>query len=387
MTFVNYFTCRTQRVQLKTDTEKEGKENFGVLLSGKGASIIPKKRNARHMDAETNIQSFIDHAEHPEGMMDDMNSDANDFNNLIQEENRDALKYLIAKYKDEMLFMLETGLNLVIYGIGSKINFMKKFTMGLKGSPMLIVNGFHPGLTLKTALKELTGHINHYYIKPATSTLKMQHKFFSMHDNIEYLMKILSITSLGIPKIYIIITSLDGGNLKSLELQRHLSILARCEKIGIIVTVDTLKPAAFWDDAVLDRYNFVFYQIDTYEEFHLEKSLSTPLFSLKNEREELGLSYVLKSFTSYQVEVIRMIAKFQLDNPHEPGIKEKELFENCIEQTILSDLKTLKDLLHEVRDHKLLFEKEDKDGNSYLYLKLKSNILEKIVNNQFNNTD
>ena len=129
---------------------------------------------------------------------------------------------------------------------------------------------------------------------------------------------------------------------------------------------------------MLDRYNFVFYQVDTFEEFHLEKSLSTPLFSMKNEREELGLSYVMKSFTEYQVSVMRIIAKFQLDNPHEPGIKEKDLYEECVEQCLLSDIKTMKELLREVRDHKLLFEKEDKDGHSYMYLKLKSNVLEKI---------
>jgi hypothetical protein len=303
------------------------------------------------------------------------------------EDNKNYMQIVHAEVRDEMMFMLETGLNLVLYGVGSKINFMKKFTQSLKGSPILCINGFHPGITLKTALKELTTFINDNYVKGTKSGLREMKKFFCMHDNIEYLLKTLSLEVLNIPKIYIIIMSLDGGNLKSLELQRHLSILARCEKIGIIVTTDTLKPGAFWDDSVLDRYNFVFYEINTYEEFHLEKSLSTPLFSMKNEREELGLSYVLKSFTQYQVSVIRIIAKFQLDNPHEIGIKEKELYEECVEHTLLSDIKTLKDLLREVRDHKILFEKEDKDGNTFMYLKLKSNILEKIINNDLNNDD
>ena len=209
-----------------------------------------------------------------------------------------------------------------------------------------------------------------------------------MHENIDYLLKMWSIESLAIPKIYIVIISLDGGNLKSLELQRHLSVLSRWNKFGFIATTDTLKPGAFWDDSILDKYNFVFYQVNTYEEFHLEKSLTTPLFSMKNEREELGLSYVLKSFTEYQVSVIRIIAKFQLDNPHEPGIKEKELYEEWVEHWVLSDIKkTLKELLREVRDHKILFEKEDKEGNSYMYLKLKSNILEKIINDQLNRDD
>ena len=271
----------------------------------------------------------MDNADNPDAIM-DMQSDSS-FDpysgKLVLEPNKDYIKYLNLEWYEDMLFMLETGLNLLIYGIGSKINFMKRFTTYLNGSPLIIANGFHPGITLKSLLKELTSFINYNFVKPSRSNLKEMTKFFSMHDNIEYLLKTLSIEELNIPKIYIVIISLDGGNLKSLELQRHLSILARCDKIGIIATTDTLKPAAFWDDSVLDRYNFVFYHVDTYEEFHLEKSLTSPLFSLKNEREELGLSYVLKSFTEYQVSVIRIIAKFQLDNPHERGIKEKELYE------------------------------------------------------------
>jgi len=39
MSFINYFTCRTQRVQLKLDTEQSGKKNFGDLLSKKGNFI------------------------------------------------------------------------------------------------------------------------------------------------------------------------------------------------------------------------------------------------------------------------------------------------------------------------------------------------------------
>lgn len=240
------------------------------------------------------------------------------------------MKFLSAENKDEMVFMLETGMNICIYGVGSKINYLKKLTNSLKAHPLLVINAYHPGMTLKAALKKLTSHINDIYIKTRQKqgSIKAVYKFYSMHDNIEYILKMLSLEVLNIPKIYIIVVSIDAGNIKIVELQKHISTLARCDKIGMIVTTDTLKPGAFWDDTILDRYNFVFYQIDTYEEFYCEKELSTPLFSMKNEREELGLSYVLKSFTGTQVQVIKIISKFQLDNPHEPGLKEKELYED-----------------------------------------------------------
>jgi hypothetical protein len=233
MSFMNYFTCRTQRVQLKVDTEAIGKTNFGELLSKKGASIIPKNKRVKcKVEDKDEIDELCKLAENPDAdMCGDEEKEIEDFNpqkaKLVHEGNKEYIKIVHAEIRDEMIFMLETGLNLVIYGVGSKINFMKRFTQNLKGSPMLYVNGFHPGLTLKTALKELTSFINTYYVKEAKSGLRVMNKFFSMHDNIEYLLKTLSLEALNIPKIYIIIMSLDGGNLKSLELQRHLSILAR----------------------------------------------------------------------------------------------------------------------------------------------------------------
>jgi len=317
MKFQDYFMCRTQRVQLKPDTETQGKLNFGEYL------------NKKKPDLDIND---VLHKINEEELERDEESDEETKNEIARDKmmgiDKDYQHFLLAEKRDEMVFMCETGMNLLIYGVGSKINFLKRLTTNFKSNPMLILNAYHPGITLKSTLKELTNFINVKYVKKCkSSSMKEIHKFFSMSDQIEYILKMLSVEKFDIPKIYLVILSLDAGNLKSIELQRHLSILARCEKIGIIATVDTLKPGAFWDDIALDRYNFAFYQIDTYEEFHLEKNFSTPIFSMKNEREELGLSYILKSFTEYQVKVIQIISKFQLDNPHERGIKEKELYE------------------------------------------------------------
>jgi hypothetical protein len=237
MSFMNYFTCRTQRVQLKFDTETIGKKNFGDLLSKKGASIITNnKKTKKKADEVDHTNLYMEFADNPDKynklMSEETDKDNNDpskakLENEGNEANKNYMRIVHAEIRDEMMFMLETGLNLVLYGVGSKINFMKKFTQSLKGSPILCINGFHPGITLKTALKELTTFINDNYVKGTKSGLREMKKFFCMHDNIEYLLKTLSLEVLNIPKIYIIIMSLDGGNLKSLELQRHLSLLPR----------------------------------------------------------------------------------------------------------------------------------------------------------------
>ncbi|CAI2366543.1 unnamed protein product [Moneuplotes crassus] len=410
MAFMDYFRCRTQKVQLKSDSEEIGRKNFHEFFSKNQKTVAQGKHDKTSRDREDKKTDRRRRDDRDRLRQDQREQDIHDFalnnaeNPHIDEESKgpsyedflgdsfstgDGMaKSICCELKDEMYYMLDSGLNLAIYGVGSKINFLKHFTMGLKENAIVVGNCYHPGLTLKGILKELTTHINREYMNDENNkVMKQMNKFFSMGDNVEYLLKTLSIDDLNIPKIYIVLISLDSGNLKSLELQRHLSSLAKCDKIGIIVTTDSLKPAVFWDDAVLDEYNFVFYQIDTYEEYDLEKSMVTPLFSLKNEREELGLAFILQSFTDAQVDAMKVLAKFQLENPHEPGMKERELYEECVDMQAVSDIKNLKEILREIRDHKILFEREDKEGNSYLYLKLKATILEKIIHNQLQPDD
>jgi hypothetical protein len=67
MSFMNYFTCRTQRVQLKLDTETIGKQNFGELLSKKGASIITNnKKTKKKADEVDQTNEYMEFADNPD---------------------------------------------------------------------------------------------------------------------------------------------------------------------------------------------------------------------------------------------------------------------------------------------------------------------------------
>lgn len=135
---------------------------------------------------------LLDKADNPDliGEEDNENKDKDSYLKMFNDEKfqRDFINFIGSEVREEMLFMLETGLNLLIYGIGSKINFMKWFTTFLTSHPILAVNGYHPGITLKSMLKELTAFINTNYVKKAP-ILKQISKFFSMHENIDYLLK------------------------------------------------------------------------------------------------------------------------------------------------------------------------------------------------------
>ena len=48
---------------------------------------------------------------------------------------------------------------------------------------------------------------------------------------------------------------------------------------------------------MLDRFNFMAVELNTYEDFDIELEYQSALFSFKNDNQEVGLTFVLKSMT------------------------------------------------------------------------------------------
>ena len=58
--------------------------------------------------------------------------------------------------------------------------------------------------------------------------------------------------------------------------------------------------------------------------------------------------------TKNQIEIIKLIAKYQLDNPDEKGVKIKVLLNLCVENMLCTNQKGLKDYLLEAKSHKIV---------------------------------
>lgn len=79
-------------------------------------------------------------------------------------------------------------------------------------------------------------------------------------------------------------------------------------------------------------------QLDTFIGYDLEiETRGDELFSAKNENQEHGVAYILKSMTKNQREIIKLIAKYQLETPEEKGIKIKELLNLCVENMLCNN--------------------------------------------------
>ena len=94
-------------------------------------------------------------------------------------------------------------------------------------------------------------------------------KVFEQHPNIK--------------PLYVIIHSLDMGQLKSEESVRMIAALARLDKIKLVVSLDHVKSGILFSDLLLDQLNFITIQVDTFLEFEIEMEYQPGIFSVKNE--------------------------------------------------------------------------------------------------------
>ena len=84
--------------------------------------------------------------------------------------------------------------------------------------------------------------------------------------------------------------------------------------------------------------------------------------------------------TTNQQKIVKLIAQYQLEHSEEKGILLKDLFNKCVEDMLAHSHKNLKEYLHEAKDHKIVIEKTNEDGNTMLYMPFGAPILEKIAN-------
>jgi hypothetical protein len=88
-----------------------------------------------------------------------------------------------------------------------------------------------------------------------------------------------------------------------------LAGLAKTDKVKLIFSVDHVKSGILFSDCLLDQLNLVCLQVDTFFEYQAEMDYMPPLFSAKNENQEIGLSFILKSMTQQQQAIVKLIAQ------------------------------------------------------------------------------
>ncbi|CAB4005847.1 origin recognition complex subunit 2-like [Paramuricea clavata] len=281
-------------------------------------------------------------------------------------------------YFPKWAFQLRNGFNLLLHGLGSKRSVIDQFrTTMLSKFVQLVVNGFFPSITIKNILNTITNDI-----------LGHDGTFKNMIEQCNFIKNYYQGNERE--ELYLTIHNIDGTMLRANTTQTILSLLAQCRSIYLIASIDHIHAPLIWDQSQMGRFNWLWYDVTTFEPYTEETSYENSL--LVQQSGSLALSsliHVFRSLTANAKGVFLLIGNYQLEHSKEgnyAGMSFHDCYTKCREAFLVNSDATLRAQLTEFRDHKLIRSKKGTDGVEYLLIPLDDSILKQFIEDQESNT-
>jgi origin recognition complex subunit 2 len=280
----------------------------------------------------------------------------------------------------QWFFELHAGFNLVFYGYGSKRNLLNDFAQSsLTDGPMIVVNGFFPSITIKDILLKITA-----------GALGMTAPTGVIQDHVKFICDYFADEDREYESLYIVIHNLDGPNLRNERAQTALSMLAHAENIHLIASVDHINAGLLWDNVKSSRFNWIWHDATTFDDYLVETSFENSLLVRTDELGGArGAKFVLDSLTSNARGVFKILADHQLEEMKNSrmdgrgnesvGLAYGQYYQKCREGFYVSSDLALRTELTEFRDHKLISTRKSLDGTELFFIPLDRATLENIV--------
>ncbi|XP_059024437.1 origin recognition complex subunit 2 [Mustela lutreola] len=284
------------------------------------------------------------------------------------------LKQLNQQYEQlfhKWMLQLRLGFNIVLYGLGSKRDLLERFrTSVLQDSIHVVINGFFPGISVKSILNSVTEEV-----------LDHMGTFRSALDQLDWIVnKFKEDSSL---ELFLLIHNLDSQMLRGDKSQQIIGQLSSLRNIYLIASIDHLNAPLMWDHAKQSLYNWLWYETTTYSPYTEETSYENSLLVKQSGSLPLSsLIHVLRSLTPNARGIFRLLIKYQLDNQDNPsyiGFSFQDFYQQCREAFLVNSDLTLRAQLTEFRDHKLLRTKKGTDGVEYLLIPVDSGTLREFL--------
>ncbi|KAJ1969476.1 F-actin-capping protein subunit beta [Dispira parvispora] len=289
-------------------------------------------------------------------------------------EEREALANLHAQHFPQWLFELRNGFNILFYGLGSKRQLLTKFVLEyLQDSPVVVVNGFFPTLTVR-----------HIFQKIIHDVLQLGNAGANPHEQIAVIRRYFGDPDRAVPEIYLVIHNIDGTSLRPERTQQVLGHLASCSPhVHIIASVDHIQVPVLWDSVRLAQFQWVWHDLTTFDYYQVETSFENSLLVQRQEISAVGIQYVLASLTSNAKGVFRVLASHQIEqsDPKDAslGLDYSAFYQRCRERFLVSSDTAFRAQLTEFRDHKIIHTKRGADGVEILHIPLDQDILQDIL--------
>lgn len=280
------------------------------------------------------------------------------------------LKQLNQQYEKlfhKWMLQLHLGFNIVLYGLGSKRDLLERFrTTMLQDSVHVVINGFFPGISVKSILNSITEEV-----------LDHMGTFRSVLDQLDWIINRFKEDSAL--ELFLLIHNLDSQMLRGDKSQQIIGQLSSLRNIHLVASIDHLNAPLMWDHAKQSLYNWLWYETTTYRPYTEETSYENSLLVKQSGALPLSaLTHVLRSLTPNARGIFRLLTKYQLDKQEDPsymGLSFQDFYQQCREAFLVNSDLTLRAQLTEFRDHKLIKTKKGTDGVEYLLIPVDSGTL------------
>eukprot|EP00742_Colponemidia_sp_Colp-10_P000926 GILJ01001004.1.p1 GENE.GILJ01001004.1~~GILJ01001004.1.p1 ORF type:complete len:475 (-),score=88.22 GILJ01001004.1:191-1615(-) len=290
-------------------------------------------------------------------------------------ERATLLHYYESQYT-KWKFQLLSGFNLLFFGYGSKKILLQNFASSvLEDAPLVMVNGYFPGLVIKQVLNTITEDLIGY-----------KSHFRSTTDQVEFIRKALAGTilldALPPPRIYILIHNIDGPSLRNENAQNVLSSLASMREVQMIASIDNLQAPLLWDHRTTQRFNWLWQDVTNFTSYSFETAYEDTILNVKGEKNARGVGFVLKSLTPNHRSILKLLAQHMLDNPASQGLDFYDYLGKAREEMVVSTEGSMKMHLTELKDHQVVSTRRGANGKEYLYIPYPPSMLQKIIDDK-----
>ncbi|KAH8738958.1 origin recognition complex protein subunit 2 [Cryptosporidium ryanae] len=276
---------------------------------------------------------------------------------------------------EKILSWCLTGFSVIIYGFGSKKNFLDEFiNKKVRGKYItLMIRGYFKQIKFKNCLIELIKNIDKFYqeqnhlVDRESSVLDGIEELSTetIIQKINYLHnKLLNIYY----NIFIVIHNIDNISLRS-----HIPAITKLVQIPfvtLIASVDNIRWPVLWNTSMRHKTNILYLNVSTMEEYktELDHLYEDQLPNwLGADADKVDQKYTLDQFNSIlncmtpsHVQLAKAIAEIQYENEHVP---EEQLYKKLRSSMTVTTKSALSQLLVELLSHEILTKKYSIDEN------------------------
>ncbi|CAG7836075.1 unnamed protein product [Allacma fusca] len=280
------------------------------------------------------------------------------------------------------LILLREGFNIMLHGYGSKQFVFDAFSAFLGDKYLnVIINGLFTKFNARKFVLD--------FIESLELTDDVQVVSSSVFNMTEELLQ--HVGHLDHPPVFLFAMNFDILAVRHGQMLSAISGLARIPFVHLIASSDHIN-AGFGISPLQNQYlNFVWVDCTTFENYHKELIWNANVFGNANDASnvESSIEHIFKSLTTNAKKAFALLAGLQLKKLKArkkssgfQGVEFRELLRLCRESFIAHSETTLKALLTEFVDHKLLrYTGKGKNDDNFLIIDLEEAALEKYASN------